>query len=195
MFRGAGFLILLVFSFCSQGFADTIYLKDGQRIDGKIIEENNYSVKAMVDNRPQIFYMGQIDHVVTDEERNKVEISSSEFPDISKEKVDLIMTLLKSSGMSDNLQKSAEQAVQKAPAERKEEFEKIFEYGQLIKVLIPIYDVHYTDNDLKELIKIYEMPVRQKEIEQSPGIMKEAIETLIKHIYENAKRENSPDVK
>ncbi len=165
--------------------ADTVYLKDGRRIQGEIVMQNNYSIRMTVDGRPQVFYSGQIDHIVEDEKMGQeINVDAGSFNNISKEKADLIIELLKVNGLTATLQKSIEDTIQNAPADRRDEFMLLFKFDELVQVLVPIYDVYYSESDLKELIKIYNNPVRQKEIEKNPALVKEALEKMIRHIYE-----------
>jgi hypothetical protein len=180
------FVLVFLSGFISTVSSDTIYLHDGSIVEGKIIEKDNYSLKVESTEGLQQIFTGQIERIIEDKNLGEFSADSGDFPDISQSKVDLIVKLLKASGMSAQVQQSAEEAIKKAPAERREEFKHLFEFNSLVKLLIPIYDKYYSENDIKELVSIYEMPSRQKEIEKTPIIMKESLETIVKFIFEKS---------
>ena len=41
-------------------------------------------------------------------------------------------------------------------------------------MLIPIYDKHFSHNDIKELIQFYESPIGKKYLEATPSITQES---------------------
>jgi sRNA-binding regulator protein Hfq len=185
MFRRCLGLCAILTGLTSLSLADTVYLKDGRRIQGEIVEQNNYSTRMTVDGHAQVFYSGQIDHIVEDEKMGQdINVDAGSFNNISKEKADLIIELLKVNGLTATLQKSIETTIQNAPENRRDEFMMLFKFDELVKILVPIFDVYYSEDDLKELIKIYKNPVRQKEIENNSALVKEALEKMIRHIYE-----------
>jgi sRNA-binding regulator protein Hfq len=59
--------MILFFTLSSASFADTVYLKDGQVVQGDIYKYTKYSVKIMVNGLPQVFYADEIDRVEYDE--------------------------------------------------------------------------------------------------------------------------------
>lgn len=187
MFRRILFFSIVLILMAFRVYADTFYLNDGRIVEGKIVDKNNYSTKVEVNGQVEVFYSGQITRIVKDEDMGKnVEIDYSGFENISKQKAELIVELLKANGLTATLQKSIEDAVKSAPADRREEFKTLFDFNELVKILIPIFDLYYNEAELKELIQIYEKPVRQKEIANTPAIIKEALETMVKHIYDKS---------
>ena len=64
-------------------------------------------------------------------------------------------------------------------AEIWDEFEKEFEktsLKDLTELLTPVYQKHFTQAELKELIKFYESPIGKKLAEKTPFIMQESME-------------------
>ncbi|SFE48441.1 hypothetical protein SAMN05216167_114114 [Spirosoma endophyticum] len=59
-----------------------------------------------------------------------------------------------------------------------EEFWKILDkeadYEDLFNQLIPVYDKHYTHDEIKELLAFYKSPLGQKTIKELPTIMQES---------------------
>ena len=56
-------LIIVILFFCISAFAETIKLKSGEKIAGKIIEGNKEHIKIIVDGKPIIFSIAEIDSI------------------------------------------------------------------------------------------------------------------------------------
>lgn len=56
------------------------------------------------------------------------------------------------------------------------EFRKEINADELVNLIIPVYDKHLTQGELKELIKFYETPVGKKMIAVMPAITAESIQ-------------------
>jgi hypothetical protein len=48
--------------------------------------------------------------------------------------------------------------------------------------MIPLYDKHFTQDEIKELIRFYESPTGKKLIQVTPELTKELMEKMSKHI-------------
>ena len=55
-----------------------------------------------------------------------------------------------------------------------EEVRQVFTAERMVEEIIPIYDKHLTEGEIKELIAFYETPVGQKFVAVQPQILKEA---------------------
>ena len=56
---------------------------------------------------------------------------------------------------------------------------QIFDVNGLMEELIPIFNDHYTEQEIMELIAFYESPTGQKVITETPLIMKKIMKTTI----------------
>lgn len=56
-------LIIVILFFCISAFAETITLKSGEKITGKIIEGNKEHIKIIVDGKPTTFSIVEIDSI------------------------------------------------------------------------------------------------------------------------------------
>jgi uncharacterized protein (TIGR02145 family) len=95
-------------------------------------------------------------------------------------KTDDIIKLMKVSGaeklveqMMDNIIAMYKQNRTGVPATYWDRFRKKFNFSEIIREEIPIYDKYYTHDEIKQLIIFYESPVGKKSVEISPVIMKE----------------------
>ena len=55
-----------------------------------------------------------------------------------------------------------------------DEFAREVKEDELVDLVIPIYDKHYTHDEIKQLIEFYESPVGQKSIRVMPQIVQES---------------------
>lgn len=56
-----------------------------------------------------------------------------------------------------------------------DEFRKEINAGELVNLVIPIYDKFYTEQELTQLITFYESPLGKKVVQTLPGIMQESM--------------------
>ena len=54
------------------------------------------------------------------------------------------------------------------------ELDKEIDYNELLNKLLPVYDAHYTHDDIKALLAFYRSPIGQKSIRELPAIMQES---------------------
>lgn len=60
------------------------------------------------------------------------------------------------------------------PGEFWDEFKKEIDAEGLVKLIIPIYDKYYSEEDLQQLIAFYETPLGKKVIEKTPYIARDS---------------------
>ncbi len=184
-------IILLVFvlvgSWTSRVSATTIYLKDGRVVEGEVVQKTPYYTVINIDGIPSEYNNDQIKNIVEageDQETEPVVVDYSRFEYISREKVDLIVQLVRVSGIQNNLKNTVEKVIKNAPEGRKQEMENLFDINGIIENLVPVYDNYYTEEELKELVRFYESPIGQKFIEVSPEIMLESAQASVEYFQE-----------
>ncbi len=182
--------IFFVFAPFTAG-AETIYLKDGRVVKGEIFNEGPYYTTVREGGVPRRYYKEQIlriekDHEEYDYDVSKVNVDPSQFADISEEKVKLIITLMEVTGTRQSMQTNIDHIIAQAPEEKRLELEKIFDINDIVGQLVPIYDRHYTENELKEIIGFYRTSAGKKMIEATPEIMKEAMKTSVEYLQQKS---------
>src|SRR3990167_8349423 len=165
-----GLMAIFFSGIAALGFAETIYLKDGRIVKGKIVNEGSYYVIVMEGKMPRRYYNDQILRIEKDEESydyelDAVHIDPSQFEDVSPEKVNLIITLMEVNGTRQNMQTNID---------------------EIIKQLIPIYDKYYTQEELKAMIDFYRSAPGKKLVEATPQIMKEALQVSVEYFQQKA---------
>lgn len=61
------------------------------------------------------------------------------------------------------------------PADFWDEFEKQADTNELVELIVPIYEAHFTDDEIKQLIAFYESPVGKKLSAETPAVSQESM--------------------
>lgn len=62
------------------------------------------------------------------------------------------------------------------PAEVWDEFEKAFTVEDIVNLATPVYDKHFTHQEIKDMIALYKTPLGQKMLEKTPLVMQESMQ-------------------
>lgn len=169
--------------------AETLYLKDGQTIKGKIIEQTDSYTRIEVDGITRKFTSFEIERMEKDQDAQAPIDTQGilETQAIPLSKLDAIKTLVEINGTKQAIKQSIDQVMTNAPEEKKAELENLFKLEEIMASLYPVYDKYYTENDLKELIKFYQSAAGQKMVEVSPNLLRETMEASIKYFQSKIK--------
>ena len=177
-------IYLLFFLLLAQNvFAETIYLKDGRVIQGKILEKSDYAVTVRQGNSTQKYFNEQIQKVEYDEKpasaASPVVIDPYQFPDISPEKAKLIVKLIELNGTRGALESQFNQILAKASSEEAQKLKDVVNIQGILTNLVPVFDRYYSEEDLKGLIGFYESALGQKIIRVTPLLMKDTLQATL----------------
>ena len=90
-----------------------------------------------------------------------------------------LLTLTKAGELGVQAMKASMESMRKSnpnlPAELWAEFEKSFTKEALVDMTIPVYDKHYTHQEIKDMIALYKTPLGQKMLEKTPLVMQESM--------------------
>lgn len=75
-----------------------------------------------------------------------------------------------------NMFSSYQKAMPNVPKEFWDGFFNQIDAASLIKMVIPIYEKHYSEQDIDDLITFYKTPLGKKVLESTPLIMQESME-------------------
>jgi len=171
---------LVIFMFCVQSvcLADTIYLRDGRQVKGKIVEKQGDIIYINVDNTVLTYHRAMITQIEEDKDMEKeVPIVPLEtVPQIDKDKRELIKRIMDASGVRDSMTLMFSQLLSQVPPEKRETYRSILNADEILAQIIPIYDEYYTKEELKELLNFYVSPVGQKLIKVTPELMQKSLE-------------------
>lgn len=185
------FALLLLFS-AGRVSAETLILKDGRKIQGRIIAEEKYRIKIDVGGIPYTYYRDQIEKIEGLQPKPGAPIPLDTLVDkslkgldaIPQAKQDLIMRYLSVNGTRTSIGAIFRQLMTDLPADQKEVFRSIFNADEVMLRLLPVYDKYYTEGELQELITFYASPVGQKVVEATPQIMQEAMKVTTTYFKE-----------
>ena len=67
-------------------------------------------------------------------------------------------------------------------------FQSEVDYNELTDLIVPIYEKHFTNDEILQLISFYKSPIGQKYIQELPGIMQESMQAGQQWGYELGER-------
>jgi len=181
--RSLFLFIAFIFLFIGIGRADTLQLIDGRTIKGKIVEEGDRIVVQEEGGRMSSFFKDQVVNIIKGDSA-PLNIDSKQFPDIESEKVGYIQRLLEANGTKSALERNIHRTIQEAPEERREALTKLFDLNELTATFVPIYDRHFTQDEILALIAFYESPAGAKMLEVAPEIIQEATDASLNYFKE-----------
>lgn len=184
------FLFMFLFLTSASGRAETIHLKDGGVVKGKIVSRGSYHIVVMEGNMPRRYYNEQVLRIEEDEggkhELGGGTLDPSKFEGISPEKAELILTLIEVNGVRKSIQENMERTIRQAPAGYQTQLEQLFDVNEIIQYLVPIYDKYYSDEELKGIIDFFRSPSGQKVIEVTPKIVQETMQASVEYFKKRA---------
>jgi len=71
-------LFAAFFLFCSQSFAETIYMRDGKVINAKIVERGSNYIIAIIDGMPRRYLNEQIERIKENESKATSKAANNE---------------------------------------------------------------------------------------------------------------------
>ena len=74
------------------------------------------------------------------------------------------------------MKRSSKQVPESVWAEIEKEYASDMSLGKLVDMIVPIYNRHFTEEEINELIKFYESPIGKKMASVTPQIATEAMQ-------------------
>ncbi len=173
--------VILSVSLASAVMAETIHLKNGTTVVGKIITDEPSRIQVDVGGIPRTISRGEIERISGGAAAETV-IDLRDKPlkalkDIPESKRTLIKRFLDANGARESMGRTFTQIIASAPAESQKMLKDILKVDDLIMQLIPLYDKYYSDLELKELITFYSGPIGKKLIQVTPFLIKDVMDT------------------
>ncbi len=174
-------LILMATGMPSLALADTVSLKDGRKIEGKILEKTDKSVKIEANGVPMTFYTDEL----LDPNAPAAPSAPTAGP-LSAEKRALILKFIEVFGtraaMTQNMDAMLKSLPQDDP-QLKEVKEKI-KIDEIINRLIPLYHQQFTEDDLKIYIDFYSSAPGRKLILGISSVLRDSIAITAQYFKE-----------
>ena len=163
-------------------WADMILLKDGRSFEGRILEKNDVEVVIRDElGRISRFYADQIDKVIEGELKTPLTVDTSKLGDITPKKAELIIRFIEANGTRAILDKHIKRTLNSVPDEKRKSFEVLFNINDMVSHLMPVFDRHFNEAELIDLIAFYESPSGQKMVEISDTLVNEIAQATIEY--------------
>ena len=194
-------LLMVSLFFTPFVFAETLYLKDGRKIEGSVVQKTPQEIKINVRGVTVTYFSDEIEKI---EEASAVSfpsasVSSSvpfkKMEPINKsfaltpifsapassgqDKKALILSLIDASGARDNMNQMYAQLLVQYPPEDSEKLKSVFDVNEIILELVPVYEKYFTEEELKELIAFYQSQVGRKLLRATPLVMQDSIDASL----------------
>lgn len=189
------FLIFTLF-FCCASYADTIYLKNGKVIEGKVVNETSYYVTVIENNAMVDYFDDEIERIEKDGEKEAAkaapEPENTETEEIvvapTDEEIaakrDLILTLMEANGTRKDVEARIVTLLEAVDANKRDAFREEFKLEGVLDSLVPVYSKYYTQDELSQIVAFYQSPVGKKVYSVTPNLVSDALETIVKYFRE-----------
>lgn len=189
--------------------ADTVHLKNGNTVEGKVIENTAEGVKMDIGGVTLTYYTDEIASIdadnplvaaavpeVLDREVVAQEALQSEFQVPALEasavaatddlaqmgKEALIRKFVQIYGVKENMQLNFDQMVTTLKPEQAQAFRQAVKVDEIVQLLLPIYDKHFSADDLRAYIRFYGSKEGKKLVQTLPLLMKDSVEVSMKYL-------------
>lgn len=193
--------ILCLFLLTISAHAQTLVLKNGSKVTGKILSQDDKKVKIEIDGAPMTYYMDEIDNIGGEEEAKMETPPPADVPQeatapvvtnnvpaaaVDGAKKALILKFIDVFGtraaMTQNLQAMTENLPADNPDYQK--IKKGINVDEIIERLVPVYDKYFTNDDLKDYIEFYASAKGKKLIDAISKVMRESVDVSAQYFQE-----------
>jgi hypothetical protein len=182
--------------------ADTVRLKNGNVVEGKVIERTADMVKMDIGGVTLTYYADEIDTVADSSPATPavaavpepavaapvapVQPSSSgnaggdELAVMNKDQ--LIQKFVQIYGVKENMQANFDQMTAGLKPEQAQAFREAVKVDDIVAQLLPVYDKHFSAEELRVYIRFYSSSEGRKLIQALPLLMKDSVDVSMKYL-------------
>ena len=190
--------------------ADTVRLKNGNVVEGKILEKTAEKITMDIGGVTLTYYADEIDSlnpsassataaalpVVPAEAAGAVPqaqmaapvdapkttwgAGSEDVATMSKDQ--LIRKFVQIYGVKENMQANFDQMTASLKPEQAQAFRTSVKVDEIIEQLVPVYDQHFSADDLRAYIHFYSSPEGKKLVQALPLLMKDSVDVSMKYL-------------
>ncbi|MBL8013622.1 MAG: DUF2059 domain-containing protein [Candidatus Omnitrophica bacterium] len=197
-------VLLMVLAVNPFVYAEVIVLSDGTTINGKIVGRNDKNLRVELDGEITSFNLSQILTVdgkpfdnkaavteVSKEQINKdlaaltnvAKASQAKLEIIrSKSKKDAVKKFVEILGVKELMAKNFEQMLDNMHPNYRAQMRKVLNVDEIVDNLLPLYDKHFTQDELDYYIAFYSSPSGKKLQATIPLIMKESVDVNMEYL-------------
>jgi hypothetical protein len=211
----------------SVAHADTIRLKNGNTVEGKVIEKTADGIKVDIGGVTLTYYTDEIQEVsaaadvaapvvvvdaapeasptpvveapvpvsqempivgaVETQIRTVESVPVVAAPVVSDDlegmnKSDLIKKFVQIYGVKENMQANFDQMTSTLKPDQAQAFRQSVKVDEIVDLLLPIYDKHFSENDLRAYIRFYSSAEGKKLVQTLPLLMKDSVDISMKYL-------------
>jgi len=185
------FLILFFLFLAMPAQAEILILKNGKKIEGKVIERRADAIKLNVGGLPTLYFLDEIKEIVAESGNLPYHEIADKPPrplaDIPPAKAELIRKLMEYNGAKLSIEKVFNELIRKAPPDKVTQYQLLFRVDEMLNLVIPVYDKYYTEPELQEMIAFYSSSTGQKLIEITPITIQESLKVVVQYFEEKTK--------
>ena len=164
--------------------ADTIYLKNGKKIKGDIYEDLGYAVKVKVKGSLKTYFEREIERIERSKPKEKASpgdtpVEKRNLDKIEESKKELIRRFLAANGARDSMMDIFTKLVATLSKKDQARVKDVIVADKLIEAITPVYDRHFSKEELKELITFYSSPAGKKIVKLMPTVLEESLEAAL----------------
>src|SRR3989338_8299374 len=181
-------LSLMFVASASAALAQTVHLKDGTQVTGKILEKTSYYTTVEVNGRPVRYFSDQIESIEEEAAPSAAISTQIQLPEISPTKLNLINLFLEVNGTRESIRKRIEEVTASAPEAEKTRVKDLFNEEEIIAKLIPVYNRYYTEEEIRGLVDFYNSPVGKKTLEVTPALVRDVVKATFEYFQAKLKQ-------
>lgn len=157
-------------------FADVIYLKNGDVIEGNILNVTDAWTTIKSGIKIYKYDAARIERIEKDDTEVPMNPQDEE---LTEKKRDLIKGFLAANGVRKMIDNNIQSALAKMSADQQAEYKGFFNADVLIDLLVPIYAEQFTTKDLEKLVNFFDSPTGKRFVETSPAILEETFKVIV----------------
>ena len=191
-------LIVMLVGLCMgamPALADTVKLKNGSVVEGNLVERSAQWIRINVNGVPLTYYNDEVDTVEASQEPVAAAAPAAiPAPDSvlapaapvdaldGLQKDALIRKFVEIYGVKENMQANFDQMTASLKPEQAEAFRGSVKVDEIIQELLPIYNKHFSEADLRAYIRFYASPEGKRLVRILPVLMKDSVEMSMKYL-------------
>jgi len=186
------FFVMFLLAAAAAG-AETVYLKSGVKVAGKIVEKSDASVLIDVGGATVTYYKDEIDRIddATDYAEPAAPVPvpvpapAEPAAAVNDTKRELIMQFIDVFGTRSSMKVNFDQMMSSMSPEEAAKLRTAFSVDAIIEELVPLYDKYFSERDLKAFIDFYSSTDGKKLVETIPQIMRGSVEISARYFEAN----------
>ncbi|MBI4309687.1 MAG: DUF2059 domain-containing protein [Candidatus Omnitrophica bacterium] len=187
-------ILIVVMLLSGSAFAETIHLKNGRTVTGKILEKTDKNVKIESNGTAMTYYADEIQDIdgrafaptAVPVPPKPAQPVASLGGEVKGNKKELILKFIDVFGTREAMTQNLAAMLKSLPADNPEaqKIKDNINVDEIIERLIPVYDKQFSEEDLKSFIAFYSSPQGRKLVNGIPVIMRDSVEVSTQYFQE-----------